>query len=68
VLLSQLAITSDRAVRDLLEVAIVVAVGAMLASAITRIRAGRIKPLICPACSRPTARAYPRCKHCGTEL
>ena len=47
--------------------AIVVAVGGMLVSAVRRVRAGQVHPLYCAACGRPTARAYPRCKHCGAE-
>jgi uncharacterized OB-fold protein len=38
----------------------------MLVSAIRRLRAGEIKVVRCQACGRPTSRAYPNCKHCGT--
>lgn len=58
----------DVLVRSALEVLIVVAVGGMLVSALRRVRAGEVHPLYCPSCRRPTARAYPRCKHCGAEL
>jgi predicted amidophosphoribosyltransferase len=58
----------DTLVRDLLELAIVVAVGGMLVSAIRRLRAGRIAVYRCPSCERPTTRANGICKHCGTPL
>lgn len=54
-------------VRDLLEVAMVIAVGGILWSAIGRLRRGEIRVVRCAACGRPTSRAYPRCKHCGAE-
>ena len=59
---------SDSLVRDVLEVLIVIAVGGMLWSAIVRLRRGQIAIYRCPACERPTSRAYPRCKHCGGPL
>jgi uncharacterized OB-fold protein len=52
-------------VRDVLELAIVVAVGGMLVSAVRRLRRGEISVYRCGACGRPTSRAYPRCRHCG---
>ena len=55
----------DHLVRDLLEVAILVAVIGMLVSAVRRLRRGQITVVRCQACGRPTSRAYPRCKHCG---
>ena len=55
----------DVLVRSALEILIVVAVGGTLVSALRRVRAGQVHPLYCAACGRPTARAYPRCKHCG---
>jgi hypothetical protein len=58
----------DSAARDLIEVLLVVAVGAMLWSAITRLRHGQIRVFTCPACGRPTSRAYPRCRHCDADL
>ncbi len=54
-------------VRDLLEVAMVIAVGGILWSAIGRLRRGEIRVVRCAECGRPTSRAYPRCKHCGAE-
>lgn len=57
----------DTVIRDLLEIAIVVAVAGMLWSAIGRLRRGQIQVFTCPACGRPTSRAYPRCKHCDAE-
>jgi len=53
--------------RDLLEVAMVVAVGGILWSAVSRLRRGQIQVVRCAECGRPTSRAYPRCKHCGAE-
>ena len=54
-------------VRDRLEVAMVVAVGGILWSAVSRLRRGQIQVVRCAECGRPTSRAYPRCKHCGAE-
>ena len=48
-----------------LELLFVVAVGGMLWSVVRRLRAGAIEVHRCPACERPTSRAYPRCRHCG---
>ncbi|MGH9182956.1 MAG: hypothetical protein ACRDZ9_03930 [Acidimicrobiales bacterium] len=55
-------------VRDTLEVLMVVAVGGMLWSVVGRLRHGQIRVHTCPGCGRPASRAYPRCRHCGTEL
>lgn len=60
--------SSDALVRDALELLFVVAVGGMLVSAIRKLRSGAIAVVRCPACDRPTSRAYPRCKHCDTPL
>ena len=57
----------DHLVRDLIEIAIVIAVIGMLVSAVRRVRRGQIAVVRCTACGRPTSRAYPRCKHCGAE-
>lgn len=62
------AVTGDRLVRDLLELAIVVALGGMLASALRMLRRGQIVVYTCPACERPTTRANGICKHCGVDL
>lgn len=51
--------------RDLLELAITVAVGGMLFSVIRKLRRGEIAVVRCIDCGRPTSRAYPNCKHCG---
>lgn len=51
--------------RDALEVLIVISVGGMLWSAISRLRRGEIQAYRCVACDRPTSRAYPQCRHCG---
>jgi hypothetical protein len=55
----------DHLVRDLLEIAILVAVIGMLVAAIRRVRRGEIQVVRCKECGRPTSRAYPNCKHCG---
>ena len=55
------------AIRDGLELLMVVAVGGMLWAAVTRLRHGEIRVYRCIACGRPTSRGYPRCKHCGVE-
>jgi hypothetical protein len=60
--------SGDTLVRDGLEILFVVAVGGMLVSAVRKLRAGQINVVRCPACDRPTSRAYPRCKHCDTPL
>ena len=60
--------SGDSFVRDALELLFVVAVGGMLWSAVRKLRSGQIEVVRCPACDRPTSRAYPRCKHCDTEL
>jgi uncharacterized OB-fold protein len=57
----------DHLVRDLIEIAILVAVVGMLVSAVRRVRRGQVAVVRCDACGRPTSRAYPRCKHCGAE-
>jgi hypothetical protein len=58
-------VSVDNAVRDLLEVTILVAVAGMLWSAVRRVRRGEVRVVRCVDCGRPTSRAYPRCKHCG---
>lgn len=55
----------DHLVRDALEIAIVVALGAMVWSAFARLRAGQLHVYRCHACGRPTSRAYPDCRRCG---
>jgi len=59
---------NDAVVRDGLEILFVIAVGGMLWSAVRRLRAGQIDVFRCPACERPTSRAYPRCTHCDVIL
>ncbi len=48
-----------------LEVAMVLAVGGMLWAAVTRLRRGQVRPLLCPGCSRTVSRVYDACPHCG---
>jgi hypothetical protein len=55
-------------VRDVLEVAIVVAIGGMLWSVLTRLRRGQLHVPRCPHCGGPASRAYPECRHCGAVL
>ena len=57
----------DNLVRDAIEVALVVAVGGLLWSAVGRLRRGEVRVYRCAACARPTSRAYPRCRHCDVE-
>lgn len=57
----------DNLVRNVLEVAILIAVGGMLWQVVGRLRRGQIAVVRCATCGRPTSRAYPRCKHCGDE-
>jgi predicted amidophosphoribosyltransferase len=52
-------------VRDLAEVLLAVAVGGMLVSAVTRLRRGQARPLLCPGCNRSMSRVYDACPHCG---
>jgi len=59
---------NDAVVRDGLELLFVVAIGGMLWSAVRRLHAGQIEVFRCPACKRPTSRAYPRCTRCGLTL
>jgi hypothetical protein len=54
-------------VRDLLEIAMCVAVGGMFVTAVRRVRSGEITVVRCNECQRPTSRAYPNCKHCGAQ-
>jgi hypothetical protein len=55
-------------VRDALEVLIVIALGGMVWSVVTRLLRGQLTVHRCPECGRPASRAYPNCRHCGTAL
>jgi hypothetical protein len=55
-------------VRDLFELLIIVAIGGMVWSVLSRLRRGELKVPACPECGGPASRAYPRCRHCGVEL
>ncbi len=46
----------------------VVAIGGMLWSAVSRVRRGQVKAVICPACERTASRAYRYCHRCGNPL
>jgi len=52
-------------IRDALEVLIVIAVGGMVWSVLSRLRRGELVVPSCPQCGRPASRAYPNCRHCG---
>lgn len=52
-------------VRNLAEILLVVAVGGMLWSVVTRLRRGQAIPRLCPGCSRTVSRVYDACPHCG---
>jgi uncharacterized OB-fold protein len=58
----------DPLVRDALEVLMVVAVGGILWSAISRLRRGEIAVSRCPECGRAVSRADGRCRECGAAL
>ena len=58
----------NNAARDALEVLIVIALGGMLWSVVTRLRKGQLEVNRCGSCGRPTSRAYPQCRHCGAQL
>ena len=51
--------------RNLAEILLAVAVGGMLWSALTRLRRGQVRPLLCPGCGRSMSRVYAACPHCG---
>lgn len=59
---------TDNLVRDGLEVLIVIALGAMVWSVLTRFRRGELAVHRCPACGGPASRVYPQCRHCGSTL
>ena len=52
-------------IRDLFEVLIVIAIGGMVWSVLSRLRRGQLVVPSCPACGGPASRAYPKCRHCG---
>ena len=60
--------TTAVSVGNALEVFLAVAVGCTLWAALRRLRRRQISPFRCPACARPTSRAYPRCRHCGAAV
>ena len=55
----------DVVVGDWAEILLAVAVGGMLFSAVIRLRRGRIRPVLCPACGRTVSRVYQACPRCG---
>jgi predicted amidophosphoribosyltransferase len=55
----------DGLVRDGAELALAVAVGGMLWSAIRRLRRGQARPVLCPGCGRAVSRVYDACPRCG---
>lgn len=56
--------SGEHLLRDALELLIVIAVGGMLVSVLTRLVRGELRVHRCPSCDRPTSRAYPRCRWC----
>ena len=55
-------------VRDAFELLIVIAIGGMVWSVLTRLRKGQLRVPRCPECGGPASRAYPQCRHCGAVL
>lgn len=58
----------NHGVRDILEVLMVIGVGGLLVSSIRRLRKGEISAVSCQSCFRPTSRAYPQCRWCGSDV
>jgi len=56
--------TSATAMRDALESLVVIAVGGMTWSVVTKLRRGEIQVVRCEHCGATTSNAYPNCKHC----
>lgn len=54
-------------VRDLLELGIVVAIGAMIIASVQRIRCGQVVAPVCSECNRNISRMYENCPHCGAD-
>lgn len=55
--------------RDLLELAMLVAIGGAISGAWKAWRRGDLIPARCTSCHRPTSRAYVNCRFCGaTQL
>jgi predicted amidophosphoribosyltransferase len=52
-------------VRNVAEILLVIAVGGMLFSALTRLRRGQANPRLCPGCGRTVSRVYAACPRCG---
>jgi hypothetical protein len=59
---------SGALVRDAFELLIVIAIGGMVWSVLSRLRRGELRAPSCPECGGPASRAYPLCRHCGAEL
>ena len=59
---------SGNLIRDAFELLIIVAIGGMVWSVVTRLLRGQLRVPTCPECGGPASRAYPRCRHCGVEL
>ncbi len=54
-------------IRDAFEILIVVAIGGMVWSVLSRLRRGQLVVPSCPECGNPASRAYPNCRHCGAR-
>ncbi len=55
-------------VRNVAEILLVIAVGGMLFSALTRLRRGQANPRLCPGCGRTVSRVYEACPRCGQAV
>jgi hypothetical protein len=58
-------VDSGDLIRDAFELLIVIAIGGMVWSVLTRLRRGQLRVPSCPECGGPASRAYPKCRHCG---
>ena len=52
-------------VRNVAEILLVIALGGMLLSTLTRLRRGQANPRLCPGCGRTVSRVYEACPRCG---
>jgi predicted amidophosphoribosyltransferase len=59
------ALDTGDLIRDAFEILIVVAIGGMVWSVLSRLRRGQLVVPSCPECGNPASRAYPNCRHCG---
>lgn len=57
----------ENLIRDVIEVMMVVAVGGILWSSISRLRKGQVSVYQCTDCERPISRTYAACPKCGAS-